>query len=679
MSRRRRGRGLLVAALALVAALGGLPAAAVLPDAGPLAAPDALAATGLTMTADARYVVDPAKKRVRVSVALVARNNRTDTKTRRFYYDRAFLAVQPGTTAFRISSSGARPSVRVQRRTSTYTLLRIDFGAQLAAGATRRFTLTFDIVDPGGAPTRAIRIGTSLVSFGAWGFGTAGTPGGTVTVTFPSGYSIDVEAAGLGAPTTDGAGNVVYATGRLADALSFFAYFVADRPGDYRETTIQVPIGGRTVPITIRAWPDDPAWAKRVGGLLTRGLPALADEIGLPWPFEQPLVVEEAISRTAAGFAGRYDPQAGRVEIAYYATPYVVLHEAAHAWFDGGLLADRWATEGFASYYAVKAAAATGEKKVTGDVLTPALEKIRVPLNAWGPAGSGDAALEDAEYAAAHKLATLVATRAGTDGLTAVWQAIHERRAAYQPVGSQAALETADGAPDWRALLDLLEERTGASYDDLWRQWVVRPTEAALLADRAAARTRYAEVTERAGAWRLPRIVRDALRAWQFDQAVELLDGADRALDAREDVETTAAALDLTPPTTLRTAFEGPHGFAAATAEADAELAALGMYREALAARSAEPGTLARIGLWGSDPGAALERAAAAFAAGDLQASADAATLATYLWQGAPDVGRSRLLSIAAIVAALLLGAFLARRWRRDRRQRRGGLAVGRG
>lgn len=679
MTRRYGGRRFVVAALALAAALGALPAAALAPAGAPLAAPAALAASGLTMTADARYVVDPAKKRVRVAVALAATNNRTDTKTRRFYYDRAFLAVQPGTTAFRIASSGVRPAVRVQRRTSTYTLLRIDFGTQLAAGATRRFSLTFDIADPGGAPTRTTRIGTSLVAFGAWGFGTAGTPGGSVSVTFPSGYSIEVEAAGLGKPTTDSAGNVVYRTGRLADALSFFAYFVADRPGDYRETTIQVPLGGRKVPITVRAWPDDPAWAKRVGGLLTRGLPALAEDVGLPWPFEQPLIVEEAISRNAAGFAGRYDPVAGRIEIAYYATPYVVLHEAAHAWFDGSLLADRWATEGFASYYAVRAAAAIGEKKVTGEVLTPALEKIRIPLNAWTPAGGGNEALEDAEYAAAHKLAGLVARRAGPDGLTAVWQAIHERRAAYQPVGSQAALETADGAPDWRALLDLLEERTGASYDDLWRQWVVRPAEAALLADRAEARTRYAEVTERAGAWRLPRAVRDALRAWQFDQAIELLAAADRALDARDDVESTAAALGLTAPSTLRAAFESPQGFAAAMAEADAELAALGLYREALAARSEEPGTLARIGLWGSDPGAALDRAAAAFAAGDLQASADAASLARYLWQGAPDVGRSRLLSIAAILAALLLGAFLAHRWRRDRRLRRGTLAVGRG
>ena len=41
----------------------------------------------------------------------------------------------------------------------------------------------------------------------------------------------------------------------------------------------------------------------------------------------------------------------GHVEIAYYADDFVVLHEAAHAWFNGALLADRWANEAFASYY----------------------------------------------------------------------------------------------------------------------------------------------------------------------------------------------------------------------------------------------------------------------------------------------------------------------------------------
>ena len=63
----------------------------------------------------------------------------------------------------------------------------------------------------------------------------------------------------------------------------------------------------------------------------------------------RPFVVAEAVSQTGSAYAGRYDPEDATVEIAYYADSLVTLHETAHAWFDGSLLADRWANEGFAS------------------------------------------------------------------------------------------------------------------------------------------------------------------------------------------------------------------------------------------------------------------------------------------------------------------------------------------
>ena len=40
----------------------------------------------------------------------------------------------------------------------------------------------------------------------------------------------------------------------------------------------------------------------------------------------------------------------------------------------------------------------------------------------------------------------------------------------------------------WQRLLDLLEERTGVAYDDLWIAWVVDPEQEAMLVERSAAR-----------------------------------------------------------------------------------------------------------------------------------------------------------------------------------------------
>ena len=642
----------------------------------PGAAAPVAAASGLTTTADARYVVDPAKHAVHVTVALSATNHLSDTKTHRYYFDRAYMAVPPGTTGFRITSAGVTPHVAVTARRKTYNLLRIDFGKQLAAGATRAFSLAFDIPDPGGAPTRTTRIGTSLVTFSAWGLGSDGATGGSVTVVFPPGFSVDVQAAGLGDPTTDVAGNIVFTTGPLANPLTFIASFAADRPSAFTESTLQVPIGAETIPITIRAWPDDPAWAKRVGSLLQRGLPALADAIGLPWTATRPLIVQEAVSRSTEGFAGRYDPSAGTIEIAYYADTFVVLHEAAHAWFDGRLLADRWASEGFASWYALQAAKAIGEKKVVGDALTPALEKVRMPLNAWGqPSLDGTTTpVDDAEFAAALQLAALTADRAGADGLKAIWRAIHARQPAYQPAGSAgvaASVEQIGAAPDWRGLLDLFADRAGVDVSDLWLNWVVRPSEVGLLGGRAAARTKYDAVVTRAADWRLPEVVRDALRVWQYEQAAELLDSASHALDDRDAVAAAAASVGLTAPPTMRTDFEGPRGFAAASAEADAEVAAIAAYRDAAAARPLAPNLVQSIGLWNADPNAVLASAASAFAAGDLHTTVAASSFAEATWTSAADVGRNRILAVTATLGALLLGSLLMIRWYRDRGVRR--------
>ncbi|HET7473798.1 MAG TPA: hypothetical protein VFJ71_11780 [Candidatus Limnocylindrales bacterium] len=639
-----------------------------------LAAPTASAAgTGLTLTADARYVVDPGKHRVHVAVAITVTNHRSDTKTRRYFFDRAYLAVQPGTTAFKITSAGTTPTVHVARKAKSYTLLRIDFGKRLGAGQSRRLHLAFDIPDPGGVATRTTRIGASLVSFGAWGFGATGSPGGGVTVVFPKGYAVEVDAPALKAPTTDSAGNTVYSTGPLASPLSFFAYFIADRPSAYRETTFQVDIGGTTVPIAIRAWPDDPAWAKRVTSLLKRGLPALAEDIGLPWPVDGPLVVSEALSRSSAGFSGRYDPSAGQIDIAYYASPTVILHEAAHAWFDGSLLADRWANEGFATYYALRAAATIGERHVTAPKLTKELQKVRVPLNAWAAPvpGAAPSPVEDAEYAASFRLASLIGARATPAKLQAVWTAIRERRAAYQPTGPTASLETIDGAPDWRGLLDILEDRTGSAFDDLWRTWVVRPGEDALLDRRAATRARYAAVVDRAAPWLLPRVVRDSLRVWQYDGANELLDSASTALDDRDAVFAAAAGAGLEPPSTMETDFESPRGFAVASAEADAEIAAINAYREAATTKPLQPSLLHQVGLWNSDPSAAMGAAAAAFTAGDLRGTVQSAAFARQIWTGADEIGRNRLVAIVLSLAALVVGVLVAIRWYRDRHSRR--------
>ena len=428
--------------------------------------------------------MQPSRHRVRVTVDLTLTNHLSDTVTKRFFFDHAFLAVLPASSGYALSSAGAgTPSVRVAQRTKSYTLLRLDLAQHLTSGKTAIYKLTFDLADPGGAPTRDLRVGDTLVSFPVWAFASDATPGSSVTVVFPAGYQIQVEAGAIPAPTTNADGRVIFHSGVLAKPLEFFAYLVADRPGAYAASTVTTTVLDAPVHVAVRAWSDDPAWAKKVGALVRKGLPVLGRRVGLPWPtFEPDLTIEEAVSRSTGGYAGIFDPGAGKVAIAYYADEFVILHEASHAWFNGSLLADRWSNEAFASYYG-SAAASDLKIRIRADVLTDALMKSRIPLNAWGPVGSEKVEQEDYAYAAALELARQIAKRAGTGGLQAVWKDAAGKVGAYQPVGGGA--EAVAGPPDWRGLLDLLEARTDATYEDLWRTWVARPEDLPLLDQRA--------------------------------------------------------------------------------------------------------------------------------------------------------------------------------------------------
>ena len=665
----RRLAGLL---LAVIAATGLL--------ATPAGVTEVRAATPyLTIVSNARYDVQPDQHRVRITLDLVLTNHLRDTTTRRYYYDRAVLSVLPDTSAFKLTGAGA-PTARavVSKKTSTYTLLRLDLGQRIFSGKSASYRLVFDLVDKGGVATRDIRIGNSLVSFPVWAFATDSTPGSTVRVVFPAGYQVEVQAGEITAPTTGSDGTVTFLTPKLDKPLAFFAYLVADRPATYAETKRSTTVGATPVELQIRGWADDTAWSDRVGGLVVRALPLLSEQIGLEWPRAGGLIIHETISRTTGGYAGLFDPSLGQIDVAYDAGDYVVLHESAHAWFNGALLTDRWANEAFASYYGLEVASAL-KLPATGDTLTPELEAARIPLNAWGAVGSEDVTTEDYAYAATLALARAIADRAGPEELQAVWADAQGRIGAYQPpidpgasgVGAAPVQpETVEGAPDWRGLLDLLEAETAASYDDLWRTWVARDSDLALLDARKAARTRYETVIAAAGDWHLPLAVREAMRTWQFEQAEVLLTNASTVLDQRTAIASVAAASGLSLPPTLRTAFESTDGFASATLEATAELEAIRRYDAAGAARPVAPDPMQQAGLWNTTPEDDLDRARALFASGDLTGSAAAASAAAGTWSDAEDIGRGRFVSLGLLVLAFLLGLTLITVSVRGRRRR---------
>jgi hypothetical protein len=174
------------------------------------------------------------------------------------------------------------------------------------------------------------------------------------------------------------------------------------------------------------------------------------------------------------------------------------------------------------------------------------------------------------------------------------------------------------------------------------------------------------------GDWLVPLSIRDAMRAWRFDKATELMDAATSVLQLRSKVEKAASDAGLVAPTALREAFEDDDGFDDAIAEGGAELQAIDHYVAAVAKRPVEMTPMMQLGLMGQTPDAELASARDAFARGDLGASAEASDQAAASWVNAEPSGQARAFSIAAIVVALLFFfALVIVGFRRGRRRRR--------
>lgn len=636
--------------------------------------PSRAAEDGLRIVTDATYDVRPADRLVRVTIAATATNTAPDTAEGRTYFTGLTFALQPGAANVRAVSGDVDLPLVVREQTDEFTSVDLTYHQSVYLGQVYRYTITYELRDGGTAPDRDVRVTPSVVAFPVWAFGSAGVRGSSVSVQLPPGYSTTVEAGPLN-ESTGQAGTILSAVD-LADPFAFFAYVSADRPGAFVETRTSVDIRGGTAPVVVRAWEDDPDWGVRTVDLFERGVPALIDLVGLPYPVNGRLRVEEAATSRLGEYAGTYNDVTELITVRYDADAVVSLHEAAHMWFNEDLLRGRWIGEAWAEWYAVQAAEALGED---GDVyeLTPAQLEFRIPLNEWGAFGVEDLSVEDYAYAATYEVATLVGERTDVDALQRVWRAAADNEMSYQPASAagDGRPETGIDAtqPDWQRLLDLLEERTGASYDDLWREWVVTDEEAPLLEQRATVRGAYAATVRRAGDWEMPDDLRFALGAWRFDEVAGDLDTAGEVLDQRAAIAERADALDLSPSGALRDAFEGDAGLDAAQAAGSAELATLGAMERASAQQADAPSALETVGLIGTDPAAQLADARAAYEAGALETADRSVAAAAEARDGADGAGRLRVGAVGGVILGadlLVMGAAAARRRRRRRRAR---------
>jgi hypothetical protein len=638
-----------------------------------VAVPSSVAAAGrgLVVLAQTRYEVQPEAHRVHVTIDAVATSYEPDTDNAQIYYSGVNFAVQAGAANVSASSGGQQIGVAISRRSDDFSIVEVTFGHGVFFHQSYAYTVAFDLVDAGGAGTRDLRIGRSLAAFPVWAFGTQGETGSSVRVDLPKSYAPDLQGDEMDASTLADGGTRLSA--EPADPFAFFTYLSADRPGAFANTDLRLDINGVLARMTIRSWDDDPQWGQRVTQLMREGLPALQELIGVPLPALRRLTVEEAATSRLGEYAGIYDPVTGQFRVRYDADAFVTLHEAAHIWFNGSLFPDRWIGEAWAEFYGVEAGRSIGANGITVE-LTDALLKARIPLNDWGAIGVESLDVEDFAYAASYSLAQDIVKRTDLDHMQLVWQAAADDEMSYQPshATDEPVIVSPFGIEGWQRLLDLLEERTGVGYTDLWRNWVVNKDQRPMLAARQAVRRQYAEVVKAAGDWELPTAIRSYIGAWEFGATKSALTKATAVLEDREAIMLIASELDLTPPDTLREAFEGKGGMSAAATEAAVEIAAMKKLGDATRRLDDPLGLLESIGLLGRNVPSELDVARTRFQDGDVPGAAQAATQAVDALINAADLGRGRVVVGGAgvlLLDGIGMGVLFSQRRHRQRRR----------
>jgi len=652
---------------AIAAALAALVLITVVP-----AEPTRAADDPLRLDVATTYRIDPGKAAVHVILEVTATSLAADTPTQIFFYNAIRFAVQSEARSFKATSGSLDLAVAAEER-SGFRAVTITI-PDLFYKQSREVRLTFDL--PSGKPRSAspIRVGQAHADFVAWAFG--GPRRADVRIIVPNRFEADVQTlpAGTPDPITSVAvdGRVQYVADDIRDPTTWYATVNASD----RAALTDVPLEFDGERVRIHAWPEDDVWLRRVTRVLEFGLPALETAIGLPWPVTDDLDVSEVTSAEIQGYAGIYDSSDNQIEISEDLDPFVIVHEASHAWFDDELFAERWIAEGLADEYAARIIGArSGASRPAPDAVDPD-DKAAFRLNAWPPPSRVDkttAASESYGYDASWTVMRTIVEEATEARMQEVFKAAASGASPYRGADDG---EPSSATPDWRRFLDLVEEIGGStSASGLIAEWVATPKQRRELETRAEARLDYADLLEAGGTWLPGPVIRRPMTSWQFGDATLAMGAARTVLADRDDLDRAAAALGLAIPADLEITYEAAAS-SSDLADLDFEIdrwhAATGLLDGAGEALAAERSPLMNLGLFGEDPATGHAAALVAYRVGDLAAVATGAAVTSQLLGTAEEVGRGRAIVIGLLIAALVwlllvIVTLVSRRRRRER------------
>jgi hypothetical protein len=660
-----------VAAVPAAPAAPAVPTALASPDAadvaGALAAPGQEVDDGLTVRADAKFVVDPDSRQIHVTTAITLTNTKADTRRgdiiEQHYFSRYDVPVLSEAANVRaVLEGGSRLPVNVTAAGSTaqqwVKYAQITLQPHLLFNETQKITLSYDLPYREPRSTGLIRANDALVTFPAFAPGDAGMT--TIEVRLPASFAVEV--AGDTLDQQEQGDEIVLTSGPIDQPELFTATVVATDDDQLVSRSVQVD--DRTV--DVRAWPDDTEWGDFIAERLGAIMPALDQLVGQPWPTERGLAVIETGSPYAHGYAGWYDQVDHSISLGDELDSVVVAHELSHVWFNANLFEARWINEGLANEYAETTMRQVGEQP-PGVTAPDRNGDAAVPLNDWGTPSlleQQDEATETYGYAASWYVMDQIAAEIGVDKMRAVIDAVADDRMPY--LGDPDP-ENVHGVANWKRLLDQFENVGGSQRaTELFGQYVVDDSDKTLLATRTEARGAYEGLAERGGGWTPPLAVRVAMSDWKFGDVGPAVIQANGVLDLRDEIDEALAGLGI-DHLALEDDYESARDLVALSNEAGDTLDAARAYRDAHERRDEGPGLVGTIGLLGTGTDDRLDDAADALDSGHPERSLAASAAVEDRLDGAT---RNGLLRLAGLVVLLVLvGVGVERRWGRPRRQ----------
>lgn len=626
--------------------------------AAPSAAARAETTEGLDVTSASRFVVDPTTGVVRAATDLTFTNTTVDETAdgvvkRRYFTGFSFPVAAGATNASAVTDDGRNVAVESSEieGNSSFFLYELQFPGPLFSGETLRMTVAYDIT---GLPPRSddpSRVNPAYVAFTAYGVGDPGRA--SIEVVVPDDF--DIDTFGGEATETDANGTTVYTATDIADPSDYALFVTARKDSALVSSPLTTPEGAS---FDIRSWPGDDEWRMFVADQIGRGIPELARLVERPWPLDRTVEIREAVTPYLYGYAGWFSAADAELEIGEDLDAEVVLHELSHAWFNTGWFADRWVNEGLAQVYSNQVVATLGGT-ATAPTEPVAGDPAAIPLLTWGEPML-DTGADDTEtygYNTAHWVMQQIVQEVGFERMADVLAAVDGTTIAY--VGDAAA-EADTRTTDWRRFLDLTEEVGGSTQvEPLMQQYVLRPDQAALLPDRTAARTAYAQLRTDGGTWAPPVAVRRAMAAWAFDDARTQIDAAEAVLALRDTLAQRATTLGITLATSAEAAYEGATDLAGVQQSVAGTIEVADTVIDADAAAAAKVGLIERLGLIGEHPDEAVAEAKQALAAGDEAAARAAAQRALDAVGDAGSQGAVRAGVAGAVLVLLVVGVLV--------------------